>query len=96
MDGIVSQAMRESEMSTVTEDDKTVWDTPSGYVLTCNKTLCMEETQVQVFTEGKRYRVESMHPIAIPAYVKVIDDQGELHMLDGSHLREWFNRKPRS
>ncbi|MGV5287504.1 hypothetical protein ACV4WX_32320, partial [Pseudomonas aeruginosa] len=68
-------------MSSITEDDKTVWDTPSGYVLTCNKTLCMEETQVQVFTEGKRYRVESMHPIAIPAFVKVIDDQGELHML---------------
>ncbi len=48
MDGIVSQAMQESEMCSITEDDKTVWDTPSGYVLTCNKTLCMEETQVQV------------------------------------------------
>ena len=52
----------------------------------------MDESGEQAFTQGQNYRVESMHPIARPAFVRVIDDQGESHELDGDHLREYFGR----
>lgn len=81
--------MSESEVS---EADKRVWATPSGSQLTCIKNLVMDESGEQAFTEGKNYKVSTMHPIAVPAYVRVIDDQGDPHMLNGDHLREYFGR----
>jgi hypothetical protein len=86
----------QSEISTalteVSVADKLVWDCSTGTRLKCIKNLVMEGSGEQAFTQGQTYRVESMHPIAIPAYVMVIDDQGEVHTLEGDDLREYFGR----
>lgn len=74
----------------VSDDDMLVWDTPSGTSLTCTKSVRMEGTDEVAFTEGIVYRVASMHPIADPAYVKLLDDQGQVHRMEGSDLREYF------
>jgi hypothetical protein len=79
-------------LAEVSAADKRVWDCSTGTRLKCIKNLVMEESGEQAFNQGQNYRVESMHPIAIPAYVMVIDDQGEVHTLEGDHLREYFGR----
>ena len=81
---------------TVTKDDQLVWDTPTGTVLFATETKHMEgeEDRPPVFTRGRAYRVESMHPIAVPAFVRVIDDHGSNHSLYGEHIRAWFARLP--
>lgn len=80
--------------STISRDDRLVWDTPTGATLFATRTLHMdgEEDRAPVFTKGRAYRVVSMHPIACPAFVKVIDDQGTEHILEGEHIRAWFSR----
>lgn len=73
-------------------DDKLVWAINSGSVLTCSENLVMEGTDEVAFSEGCVYRVESMHPIANPAYVKTTDDQGRSHCLEATDLRKYFGR----
>ncbi|POA78683.1 hypothetical protein [Pseudomonas sp. DP16D-R1] len=79
-------------LAEVSAADKRVWDCSTGTRLRCIKNLLMDDSGEQAFTQGQNYRVESMHPIARPAFVRVIDDQGEPHELDGDHLREYFGR----
>jgi hypothetical protein len=79
-------------LTEVSAADKRVWDCSTGTRLKCFKNLVMEESGEQAFTQGQNYRVESMHPIATPSYVRVIDDQGVSHLLEGEHLREYFGR----
>ncbi len=76
----------------VTIDDKLVWDLGSGSKLFATKELVMEHSGERAFTAGMSYTVESMHPIAEPAYVVLKNDQGLPHRLEGSHIREFFRR----
>lgn len=75
----------------ITADDKLIWGTPSGTVLTCKKSVMVDDQEI-AFTEGKQYVVDSMHPIAEPAYVRLTDDQGDSHKMAGEHIREFFSR----
>lgn len=58
--------------------------------LQAKKDMLMEDDGEHVFTQGKRYYVESMHPIAEPAYVVVKNDHGERHRFYADHIREYF------
>ena len=71
-------------------DDQLIWSLNSGDVLMATRDLLMEGSGERAFTEGKTYVVVSMHPIADPPRVRVIDDQGKLHWLYGEHLRRSF------
>jgi hypothetical protein len=73
-------------------DDKLIWEMGTGTMLTAAKDLLMEGSAERAFTAGHRYRVESMHPIASPAFVRMINDQGLSHSLEASHVREFFRR----
>lgn len=73
-------------------DDELVWSIPSGSVLMCAHDLVMEGTGEVAYTAGRSYRVESMHPVADPPFVKTLDDQGQLHALRGADLRVYFRR----
>lgn len=75
----------------ISADDKLIWGLPTGWALTALKDLVMEDTQERAFTAGNFYRVKSMHPIAEPAFVVLVDDQGHDHKLHGSHIREFFD-----
>lgn len=72
------------------EDDKLIWDLPTGTVLLAKKDMRMKDGGEQVFTAGKAYPVASMHPVAVPAYVVVNNDHGETHKLNAEHVREYF------
>lgn len=78
---------------TVSAEDKLIWSIPSGATLTCEKSLVMTDGGDIAFTAGKRYKVESMHPIAEPAFVMLVNDQGEPHKLAGGDVDEFFDRK---
>lgn len=78
-------------MAEITADDKLVWDTPSGMELICTESVVMDGEEI-AFTAGKKYVVNSMHPIAVPAYVRLTNDQGETHSMSGEHLRRFFKR----
>lgn len=71
-----------------TEDDHLVWSIPSGAVLTCYRDLVMIADGEVAFASGRTYKVESMHPIALPPYVRLKNDQGQLHTLWAQHLRK--------
>lgn len=75
----------------ISADDRLIWSLTSGWDLTATKDLVMEDTHERSFTAGRAYRVKSMHPIAEPAYVVLVDDQGHDHKLHGSHIREFFD-----
>lgn len=76
----------------VTAADKLIWGIPSGARLTCKKSLVMEGDGITAFTAGEIYTDVSMHPIAEPAFIRMVDDQGESHQLNGDHVAEYFNR----
>ena len=71
-------------------DDKLIWSLGTGTPLLATKDLIMEDDHQRAFTAGNTYRVKSMHPIANPAYVVVVDDQGDNHRLNAEHVREYF------
>lgn len=71
-------------------DDELVWSLQRGATLQCSRDLVMEGTGEVAFSAGRTYRVESMHPIADPPFVKTIDNQGELHRLGADDLRHFF------
>ena len=73
-------------------DDELVWSIPSGSVLTCAHDLVMEGTGEIAYTAGRSYRVESMHPIADPPFVRTLDNQGHSHALRAADLRDYFGR----
>lgn len=79
-------------MTTITADDQLVWDTPTGTVLLCVEAVVMTDDHEVAFTKGNRYVVKSMHPIAEPAYVRLINDHGQNHKMCGEHLRRFFAR----
>lgn len=73
-------------------NDRLVWGIDAGDALVAAGTLRIDDEPdgKPVFTEGREYRVVSVHPIATPAFVRVIDDQGVSHTLEGSHILKWF------
>ena len=73
-------------------DDELVWSIPSGSVLMCAQDLVMEGTGEVAYTAGRSYRVESMHPIAAPPFVKTLDNQGQSHALRAGDLRDYFGK----
>ena len=73
-------------------DDELVWSIPSGSVLMCAQDLVMEGTGEVAYTAGRSYRVESMHPIADPPFVRTLDNQGQPHALRAADLRDYFGR----
>lgn len=73
-------------------DDELVWSIPSGSVLMCAQDLVMEGTCEVAYTAGRSYRVESMHPIADPPFVKTLDNQGQSHALRAGDLRDYFGK----
>ena len=73
-------------------DDALVWAIPSGALLNCTRNLAMEGSGEVAFTTGRSYRVQSMHPIAQPPFVKVINDQGQPHHLEAGDLRQFFGQ----
>lgn len=87
-----TQAELRAALASVSDADKRVWDCSEGTRLRCIKNLVMDESREQAFTQGQSYSVVSMHALAKPAFVRVIDDQGESHILDGQNLREYFAR----
>ena len=74
-------------------DDELVWSIPSGSVLMCAQDLVMEGTGEVAYTAGRSYRVESMHPIADPPFVRTLDNQGHSHALRAADLRDYFGRR---
>lgn len=78
--------------ATISRVDKLVWSLKAGAVLTARQTLRMEDNAdgAPVFVEGNTYSVRSVHPIATPAFVTVLDEHGEKHTLMGNHVRDWF------
>ena len=70
--------------------DKLIWSLATDMRLRATKDLLMEDDKERAFSSGKNYRVKSMHPIAEPAYVILINDQGEDHKMTGEHIREFF------
>lgn len=77
----------------ITADDKLIWSLGTGRLLTATKDMVMEDDKDRAFTAGKTYRVKSMHPIAEPAYVVLVDDQGVDHKMAGEHIREFFGAR---
>jgi hypothetical protein len=73
-------------------DDTLVWSISSGASLACTRDLVMEGSAEVAFTAGRSYRVESMHPIADPPFVKTTNDQGQPHRLEAGDLRQFFGR----
>ena len=73
-------------------DDELVWSIPSGSVLTCSRDLVMEATGEVAYTASRSYKVESMHPIADPPFVRTLDNQGQPHALRAADLRDYFGR----
>ena len=77
----------------ITADDKLIWSLGTGRLLTATKDLVMEGSCELAFTAGKTYKVKSMHPIAEPSYVIMVDDQGADHKMYGEHIREFFYKE---
>ena len=73
-------------------DDELVWSIPSGSVLMCAQDFVMEGTGEVAYTAGRSYKVESMHPIADPPFVKTLDNQGQSHALRAGDLRDYFRK----
>ncbi len=73
-------------------DDQLVWSIPSGAVLSCCDDLVMEGSGEVAFSRGVSYRVVSMHPIADPPFVMLINDQRQRHRLQACDLRQYFGR----
>ena len=73
-------------------DDELVWGFASGSKLTATTDMLMEDSGDRAFTAGQSYRVDSMHPLAHPAFVRVKDDQGVSHKLHAEDLRTYFGR----
>lgn len=78
-------------MSEITADDKLIWELSNGARLTCTKSVVMTDDQSEAFTAGQVYVVDSIHPIAEPAYVRLTNNQGESHKMAGEHIRQFFN-----
>ena len=49
----------------------------------------MEDSGERVFTEGRPYRVISMHPLADPPFVKVRDDSGKENIIQHDFLQNF-------
>ena len=79
-------------MSCVDADDRLVWSIPSGSILACAHDLVMEGTGEVAYTAGRSYKVESMHPVADPPFVKTLDNQGQSHALRAGDLRDYFGK----
>lgn len=71
-------------------DDELIWSLGSGSRITATKDLIMADTDERAFTAGVIYTISTMHPIAEPAYVVVIDDQRHAHRLEAEDIREYF------
>lgn len=80
-------------MATANPDDELIWSLGSGSRITATKDLIMVDTDERAFTAGITYTVSTMHPIAEPAYVVVIDDQRQAHRLEAADIREFFDRQ---
>ena len=79
-------------MSAVTDEDHFIWGMPSGTPLVCIDDMLEDGVGDRLFTAGGHYSVTSMHPIAVPAYVQVVNDLGVPLVLDGKQLKKHFER----
>ena len=71
-------------------DNRLIWNLHTGRTITASRDLVMEGSGERAFTNGNTYLVESMHPIAEPPFVRVQNDQGDVHALTASDLRTYF------
>lgn len=90
LDQRVRRRTTENDMGKRMADDMLIWSLNAGTTLQAKKDMFMEDDEEHVFTQGKRYYVESMHPIAEPAYVVVKNDHSERHRFYADHIREYF------
>lgn len=74
------------------KDDVLVWSMQAGSILTCTRDLVMEGSGEIAFTAGVSYAVNTVHPIAEPAFLRLLDNQGVSHALQASDLREYFGK----
>lgn len=74
-------------------DDELIWSLGSGSRITATKDLIMTDTDERAFTAGMTYTISTMHPIAQPAYVVVMDDLRQAHRLEAADIREYFSTK---
>lgn len=72
-------------------DDELVWSLTAGVKLKATRDLVMEDSGEVAFQGGKEYPVSSMHPLAHPPFVRVTDEQGQLHILQPDDLRSYFH-----
>jgi hypothetical protein len=72
--------------------DRAVWDLEPGSILVATQTLHQDHDPAEPrrFTAGQGYAVKSVHPLADPPAVKVINDQGQDNWLTGEHILAWF------
>lgn len=75
---------------TENSDDQLVWSLHTGRKITASRDLLMEGSGERTFTNGKTYVIESMHPIVEPPFVRVRNDQGDIHALTAEDLRNYF------
>jgi hypothetical protein len=66
-----------------------IWALSAGDVLVAKHCLYMEESGERVFTEGKRYVVRSMHPLADQPFVRVHDDTGHENSIRADFLQNF-------
>ena len=66
--------------------------TAAAAIACAKDNLVMEGTGEVAYTAGRSYRVESMHPIADPPFVKTLDNQGQSHALRAGDLRDYFGK----
>lgn len=70
-----------------------IWSIEVGDELLCKQDLVMQDDGERAFTAGRRYFVQSKHPIANPPYIELVDDQGDPHGIDGADLLRFFSRR---
>lgn len=91
--GGMARSGESPDASTISRDDRIVWDMADGTTLFAIRTLHMEgdDDGQPVFTNGRAYRITKISPITNPAFVVVVDDHGHDHELHGEHIRAWFS-----
>ena len=73
--------------------DELIWSLEAGSRIRCNRDLVMDDGGERAFTAGATYAVQSMHPIADPPFVTLVNDLGQHHRLWGVHVRDYFEHR---
>lgn len=78
-------------MAAISADDKLIWNLITGQLLTCIKSVVMEDSRNVAFTIGRIYSVDTVFPLADPPVVGLMNDQGEEHKMTGEDIRQFFS-----